>query len=341
MQVGGFYLGSQNHVSGFYLVSQNQVSRFLPYKPKTENPRDLFHLKLQELRLLPLLSCLPMRHPLFHGLCIANLFWSFGSTVIYMYLPAYAISTGTSFETSTFLVSCVGMASFCSRMIFAFMGHNSTLDEVGFLLWNCSGKTFVADWEWGLLNLWGGGGGTRVWGGGVGAVMFFLSCLLSELLLRKSACVAGDIGAVFHRSWSGNNRHLSPAVRTLLWPDRLHPPLRLLQWLLDHIPFTSVARADWGRVHRPWQWLFILHDCSGFSGGWSSSRYWWHFTGLISSDVIEAGEPHFTAWSLQLLFEYISLDYIFYKIDTFGKVKIFWLLLDLCVLSAFYLFLIN
>ena len=96
-------------------------------------------MKLQELRLLPLLSCLPMRHPLFHGLCIANLFWSFGSTVIYMYLPAYAISTGTSFETSTLLVSCVGMASFCSRMIFAFMGHNSTLDEVGVsvmeLLW--------------------------------------------------------------------------------------------------------------------------------------------------------------------------------------------------------------
>ncbi|KAK7090891.1 monocarboxylate transporter 12-like isoform X2 [Littorina saxatilis] len=84
----------------------------------------------KELRLLPLLSCLPMRHPLFHGMCIANLFWSFGSTIIYMYLPAYAISQGTSFETSTLLVSCIGMASFCSRMIFAFMGHNSTLDEV-------------------------------------------------------------------------------------------------------------------------------------------------------------------------------------------------------------------
>lgn len=84
----------------------------------------------KELRLLPLLSCLPMRHPLFHGMCIANLFWSFGSTVIYMYLPAYAMSQGTSFETATLLVSCVGMASFMSRMIFAFMGHNSTLDEV-------------------------------------------------------------------------------------------------------------------------------------------------------------------------------------------------------------------
>ncbi|PVD19089.1 hypothetical protein C0Q70_21648 [Pomacea canaliculata] len=84
----------------------------------------------KELRLLPLLSCHPMRHPLFHGMCIANLFWSFGSTVIYMYLPAYALSQGTSFETTTLLVSCVGMASFISRLIFAFMGHNSTLDEV-------------------------------------------------------------------------------------------------------------------------------------------------------------------------------------------------------------------
>ncbi|XP_067668858.1 monocarboxylate transporter 12-like [Haliotis asinina] len=84
----------------------------------------------KEVRLLPLLSCLPLRHPLFHGMCIANLFWSFGSTIIYMYLPSYAISQGTDFESSTFLVACVGMASFTSRMIFAFMGHNSTLDDV-------------------------------------------------------------------------------------------------------------------------------------------------------------------------------------------------------------------
>ncbi|KAL8595983.1 hypothetical protein ACOMHN_018295 [Nucella lapillus] len=88
----------------------------------------------KELLLLPLLSCLPMRHPLFHGLCIANLFWSFGSTVIYMYLPSYAMSLGTSFETATLLVSCIGISSFCSRMIFAFMGHNSTLDEVTSIL---------------------------------------------------------------------------------------------------------------------------------------------------------------------------------------------------------------
>ena len=177
MQVGGFYLGSQNHVSGF-----------LPSKPKREYPRDLFYLKLQELRLLPLLSCLPMRHPLFHGLCIANLFWSFGSTVIYMYLPAYAISTGTSFETSTLLVSCVGMASFCSRMIFAFMGHNSTLDEVGFLLWNCSGKN-LCGWLRVKITCGVGVGAPGVvvffWGGGC----YVLSFLPAKWTFVEKECM--------------------------------------------------------------------------------------------------------------------------------------------------------
>lgn len=84
----------------------------------------------KEIKLMPMLSCFALRHPLFHGMCFANLFWSFGSTVIYMYLPSYAMSRGSSFEAAVFLVSCVGIASFASRMIFAFMGPNSTLDEV-------------------------------------------------------------------------------------------------------------------------------------------------------------------------------------------------------------------
>ncbi|KAL3846917.1 hypothetical protein ACJMK2_017865 [Sinanodonta woodiana] len=86
--------------------------------------------KKKPLHLMPLLSFLPLRHPIFHGMCIANLFWSFGSTVIYMYLPAYSIEKGIDFYTSTFLISCIGMASFTARMIFAFMGHNSALDDV-------------------------------------------------------------------------------------------------------------------------------------------------------------------------------------------------------------------
>ena len=84
----------------------------------------------KEMRLLPMLSCFPLRHPLFHGMCFANLFWSFGSTVIYLYLPSYAMAEGSSFETAVFLVSCVGISSFASRMIFAFMGPNSTLDDI-------------------------------------------------------------------------------------------------------------------------------------------------------------------------------------------------------------------
>ena len=84
----------------------------------------------KEMRLLPMLTCFPLRHPLFHGMCFANLFWSFGSTVIYLYLPSYAMAEGSSFETAVFLVSCVGISSFASRMIFAFMGPNSTLDDI-------------------------------------------------------------------------------------------------------------------------------------------------------------------------------------------------------------------
>lgn len=84
----------------------------------------------KDVKLMPMLSCFVLRHPLFHGMCFANLFWSFGSTVIYMYLPSYAMARGSSFEAAVFLVSCVGMSSFASRMIFAFMGPNSTLDDV-------------------------------------------------------------------------------------------------------------------------------------------------------------------------------------------------------------------
>lgn len=51
-----------------------------------------------------------------------------------MYLPSYAMDQDSSFETSVFLVSCVGMASFTSRVIFSFMGHNSTLDDMTAIL---------------------------------------------------------------------------------------------------------------------------------------------------------------------------------------------------------------
>ncbi|XP_014779051.1 monocarboxylate transporter 13 isoform X2 [Octopus bimaculoides] len=88
----------------------------------------------KEVQLLPLLSCMPLRNPLFYAMCIGNFFWSFGSTIIYIFLPSYAISMDTDFITATFLVSCIGMASFTSRVIFAFMGHNSTLDDVTAIL---------------------------------------------------------------------------------------------------------------------------------------------------------------------------------------------------------------
>lgn len=86
--------------------------------------------KERQVKLLPLLSCFPLRNPIFHGMCIANFFWSFGTTVIYMYLPSYAMELGTNFESSLLLVSCIGMASFMAKTIFAFMGHNSALDDV-------------------------------------------------------------------------------------------------------------------------------------------------------------------------------------------------------------------
>ena len=86
--------------------------------------------KERQVKLLPLLSCFPLRNPIFHGMCIANFFWSFGTTVIYMYLPSYAMELGTNFESSLLLVSCIGMASFTAKTIFAFMGHNSALDDV-------------------------------------------------------------------------------------------------------------------------------------------------------------------------------------------------------------------
>lgn len=84
----------------------------------------------KKVRLLPLLSSVALKNSLFHGMCIANLFWSFGSSIIYMFLPAYALEIGTDFDQAVLLITCVGMSSFTSRMIFAFMGHNSTLDDL-------------------------------------------------------------------------------------------------------------------------------------------------------------------------------------------------------------------
>lgn len=86
--------------------------------------------KAKEVRLMPLLSCFPLRNPIFHGMCISNFFWSFGSTIIYMYMPSYAIHQNTDLEKSFLLVACIGMASFTSRSIFAFMGRKSALDHV-------------------------------------------------------------------------------------------------------------------------------------------------------------------------------------------------------------------
>lgn len=86
--------------------------------------------KSKEVKLLPVFSCLPMKNTLFHAMCFSHLFWSFGTTVIYMYLPSYAMSEGTDFQTTTFLIACIGLASFTCRMIFAFMGSNSAMDNV-------------------------------------------------------------------------------------------------------------------------------------------------------------------------------------------------------------------
>lgn len=90
--------------------------------------------KRRHISLMPLLSCLPLRNVVFHGMCIANLFWSFGSTIIYLYLPSYAMYFGTDFGTAGFLISCIGMSAFMARMVFAFMGHNSALDDMTSLL---------------------------------------------------------------------------------------------------------------------------------------------------------------------------------------------------------------
>ena len=106
--------------------------------------------------LMPLLSCLPLRNVVFHGMCIANLFWSFGSTIIYLYLPSYAMDFGTDFGTAVNLISCIGMLAFTAWMVFAFMGNNSALDNMTSLL--CSVGLAGVDlrkkinWPYGPVN---------------------------------------------------------------------------------------------------------------------------------------------------------------------------------------------
>ena len=90
--------------------------------------------RARTMQLMPLLSCVPLRNPIFLGMCISNFFWSFGSTMVYMYVPAYAIHEKTGIDNSYLLVACIGVASFTSRTIFAFMGQKSALDEVTAIL---------------------------------------------------------------------------------------------------------------------------------------------------------------------------------------------------------------
>lgn len=84
----------------------------------------------KEIQLLPLLAAAPLRNVMFIGMCTSNLFWSFGTTIIYMYIPSYAMQQDVEFGTSTLLITCIGLSAFMSRMIFAFMGNNSTLDDL-------------------------------------------------------------------------------------------------------------------------------------------------------------------------------------------------------------------
>ena len=139
--------------------------------------------KHREVRLMPLLSCLPLRNPIFHGMCISNFFWSFGSTIVYMYLPAYAIQKDTDLENSMLLVACVGIASFTSRTLFAFMGRKSALDDVTAILCSvCLGLVITGISPMMFDKYAGQIGFTLIFGFYSGYWMTFLSQVSRELV---------------------------------------------------------------------------------------------------------------------------------------------------------------
>ncbi|XP_052782475.1 monocarboxylate transporter 12-like isoform X2 [Mya arenaria] len=191
--------------------------------------------KSKKLRLLPLLSCEPLRNPIFLGMCISNFFWSFGSTMVYMYVPAYAIHMKTNLVSAFQLVAYIGVASFTSRTIFAFMGRKSALDDVTAVLCSVTlGVVLMGISKLLFKNYAGQIGFTLIYGFYGGYWTTFLSQASRELLgpeyiamgngylsfmIALGGLLAGPCAAILIQMESGFKNAFYMAGASLIWSN--------------------------------------------------------------------------------------------------------------------------
>ena len=71
-----------------------------------------------------------LSHFHFCCICISNFLWSLGSTIIYVYLPSYALDMKISEEEAVILISGAGLSAAVSRTIFLIFGHESKFDFI-------------------------------------------------------------------------------------------------------------------------------------------------------------------------------------------------------------------
>ncbi|KAK2172098.1 hypothetical protein NP493_992g02020 [Ridgeia piscesae] len=64
----------------------------------------------------------------FVALCVCNFLWTMGVSIIYTYLPDYAISTGLTIEEAAMLIAISGVTSFFSRVTFEVFNQSAKLD---------------------------------------------------------------------------------------------------------------------------------------------------------------------------------------------------------------------
>ncbi|KAI0213156.1 Monocarboxylate transporter 12 [Lamellibrachia satsuma] len=77
---------------------------------------------------LKIFACSLFRSSTFVALCVCNVLWTMGVSIIYTYLPDYAVSTGLTVEDAAMLIAISGVTSFFSRVTFEVFQQSAKLD---------------------------------------------------------------------------------------------------------------------------------------------------------------------------------------------------------------------
>lgn len=91
-------------------------------------------LKYSERDLLKIFEPALLHCSVFTCMCICNIIWSFGISIIYTFLPEFAISTGSTIDDGIILIGITGLSSFTSRLLFVVFSQSAQLDNASIIL---------------------------------------------------------------------------------------------------------------------------------------------------------------------------------------------------------------